>query len=196
MSSWFTHVNELITQGEHARAAEDLERRLAEDPKNVQLRQILAEVLVLDGREKQAVSLLEGTVRELIADGLVTKAIAILKKIQTIDPDQQDAALMIPALVEMQQKNAAAEAAAEPDPAAAVATAVPRSEVPAERLAAVAGVQWLQQRGLDVCAVSGMLAASPLAIPETTSALGLPVLAKKDLADPAVALGLLTGEGH
>ena len=65
-----------------------------------------------------------------------------------------------------------------------------------DAMGAVAGVQWLQQRGLDVCAVSGMLTASPLAIRETTSALGLPVLSKQNLSDPVVALGLLMGDGY
>ena len=65
-----------------------------------------------------------------------------------------------------------------------------------DAMGAIAGVQWLQQRGMDVCAVSGMLSASPLAARETTSALGLPVLSKTDLSDPAVALRLLTGENH
>lgn len=64
-----------------------------------------------------------------------------------------------------------------------------------DAMGAVAGVHWLQQRGLDICAVSGMLTASPLAIRETTSAVGLPVLSKQELSDPATALGLLTGDG-
>jgi hypothetical protein len=64
-----------------------------------------------------------------------------------------------------------------------------------DAMGAVAGVHWLQQRGLDVCAVSGALTASPLAIRETSSAIGLPVLSKQELSDPVVALALLTGDG-
>ena len=62
-----------------------------------------------------------------------------------------------------------------------------------DAMGAVAGVQWLHARELDVCAVSGSLTASPLAIRETSSALGLPVLSKTDLSDSATALALLNG---
>jgi hypothetical protein len=60
-----------------------------------------------------------------------------------------------------------------------------------DALGAVAGVQWLHRKGIDVCAVSGALTASPLAIREASTATGLPVLSKKDLSDPATALTLL-----
>lgn len=64
-----------------------------------------------------------------------------------------------------------------------------------DAMGAVAGVQWLQSKGLSVCAVSGSLTASPLAIRETSSALGLPVLSKQVLSDPAAALELLSDDG-
>lgn len=62
-----------------------------------------------------------------------------------------------------------------------------------DAMGALAGVQWLQGRGLKVTAVSGTLTASPLAVREAASATGLPVLAKKDLADPSTAMDLLSG---
>lgn len=64
-----------------------------------------------------------------------------------------------------------------------------------DAMGAVAGVQWLCAKGLDVCAVSGALTAAPLAIRETSTATGLPVLSKKDLSDPAIALSLLSKKG-
>lgn len=60
-----------------------------------------------------------------------------------------------------------------------------------DAMGAVAGVQWLHARGLEVGAVSGALTASPLAVREAASALGLPILSKKDLSDPATASQLL-----
>ncbi len=62
-----------------------------------------------------------------------------------------------------------------------------------DAMGAVAGVQWLQAHELEVSAVSGSLTASPLAVRETSGALGLPVLSKNDLSDPATALALLDG---
>ena len=63
-----------------------------------------------------------------------------------------------------------------------------------DAMGAVAGVQWLQTKGLAVCAVSGSLTASPLAVRETSGATGLPVLGKKELSTPATALTLLDGQ--
>lgn len=65
-----------------------------------------------------------------------------------------------------------------------------------DAMGAVAGVQWLQSKGLNVHAVSGTLTTSPLAIRETSTALGLPVLSKQGLSDPAVALELLADGGN
>jgi len=65
----------------------------------------------------------------------------------------------------------------------------------ADAMGALAGVQWLQSRDLEVCAVSGSLTASPLLVRETSSALGLPVLSKKQLSDPSAAGSLLRGPG-
>jgi hypothetical protein len=60
-----------------------------------------------------------------------------------------------------------------------------------DAMGAVAGVQWLQRKGLEICAVSGALTASPLAMRETSSALGIPVVGRKELSDPAYASTLL-----
>lgn len=65
-----------------------------------------------------------------------------------------------------------------------------------DAMGAVAGVQWLQSKGLNVHAVSGALTASPLAIRETSTALGLPVLSKQGLSDPSVALEFLADGGN
>ena len=65
-----------------------------------------------------------------------------------------------------------------------------------DAMGAVAGVQWLQSKGLNVHAVSGALTASPLAVRETSTALGLPVLSKQGLSDPSVALELLVDGGN
>ncbi len=120
-------INELIAQGQYARAAEELESYLAEEPAGaVHLRQLLADVLVRDGRPQRAMGILEDLVKEYIAGGFVTKAIAMLKKIQRIEPGQVEAELMIQTLVEMQQQSAAESVPAPPAPS----PVVPRAEIP------------------------------------------------------------------
>lgn len=53
-----------------------------------------------------------------------------------------------------------------------------------DSLGAVAGVQWLEQRGLPVVAVSGMVTTAPLGIEETTRFARVPVMGLAELADP------------
>ena len=64
-----------------------------------------------------------------------------------------------------------------------------------DAMGAVAGVRWLQDKGIEVCAISGVLSAAPLAVREASSATGLPVLSKKALSDPDVAVALLEKKG-
>lgn len=54
-------------------------------------------------------------------------------------------------------------------------------------MGALAGIRWLQERGLPVLAVSGRMTASPLAAREAQSVLKLPVLDLDDLASPEIA---------
>jgi hypothetical protein len=56
-----------------------------------------------------------------------------------------------------------------------------------DALSAVAGVEWLQRHHLPICAVSGILTASPLAMREAHTAIGLPVLDPDALSTAGVA---------
>ncbi len=60
-----------------------------------------------------------------------------------------------------------------------------------DAMSAIAGVAWLEQRGLPVVAVSGVLTASPLATREAGAALKVPTCTIDDLATPAVLCGVL-----
>lgn len=57
-------------------------------------------------------------------------------------------------------------------------------------MCAIAGVDWLQRRGLTVAAVSGVLTASPLAMREAAGELSVPVHTIDDLATAEVVSGL------
>lgn len=59
-----------------------------------------------------------------------------------------------------------------------------------DALSAKSGVAWLQEASLPVCAVTGLLTASPLAVRETAAAVALPVVGPKDLRN-ARSLGEL-----
>lgn len=61
----------------------------------------------------------------------------------------------------------------------------------ADALGAAGGLRLLQQAGVKVAAVSGVLTASPLAVREATDVLDVPVINTYGLCDPATALTLM-----
>ncbi|MCL4806674.1 MAG: cyclic nucleotide-binding domain-containing protein [Thermoanaerobaculia bacterium] len=87
--SWLSggdDVAELIAKRNYGRAAKVLRGQLAKDPANAQTRQQLADVLALDGKPREAVELLWKLADEYASSGFVGKAIAVLKKVQRLDP--------------------------------------------------------------------------------------------------------------
>ena len=61
----------------------------------------------------------------------------------------------------------------------------------ADSMGAVAGVEWLEQRGLPVLALAGAITMSPLAVREAVAHTRLKVLGLQQLQDPAHATELL-----
>jgi len=87
--SWLSggdDVAELISKRNYPRAAKVLRGQLAKDPANASVRQQLADVLALDGKLYEAVELLWKLADEYGTSGFVGKAIAVLKKVQRLDP--------------------------------------------------------------------------------------------------------------
>ncbi|MCP4203556.1 MAG: cyclic nucleotide-binding domain-containing protein [bacterium] len=108
MLSWLQgkkDVNRLIARGQYAKAIKVIQKHLREDPKSVHLRKMLADVLERDGQKRRAIEVLEGLVQEFSTEGFVTKAIAVLKKIQRIDPGQSDAEEMLDTLIKIRGRD-------------------------------------------------------------------------------------------
>lgn len=87
--SWLSGGNdvaELIAKRSYARAAKVLRGQLAKDPSNPSTRQQLADVLALDGKTREAVELLWKLADQYATSGFVGKAVAVLKKVQRLDP--------------------------------------------------------------------------------------------------------------
>ena len=63
---------------------------------------------------------------------------------------------------------------------------------PEYAMGAIAGENWLRQRGLPLLALGGVLTAAPLQRRETRQGTGLPVYSRQDLAQPKTALSLLS----
>ncbi len=119
MLSWLQgkkDVNQLIARGQYPKAIKVLEKHLRDNPKSAHLRKLLAEVLERDGQKRRAIEVLEGLVHEYSSEGFVTKAIAVLKKIQRIDPQQSDAGEMLETLVKIRSKDKGAPRREAPPP--------------------------------------------------------------------------------
>ncbi len=102
-------VNRLIAKGKYAKAIKLLRRSLRKRPDSVQLRQQLADALARHGDRIEAVRLLDQLVDEFAGAGFVAKAIAVLKKMQRIDPERPDTDEKLARLVMQRQKEDAGE---------------------------------------------------------------------------------------
>lgn len=60
-----------------------------------------------------------------------------------------------------------------------------------DALGARAGMDWLENRGIPVAGISGLVTASQLARQETQRATAMPVWSRDELADPELAMSLL-----
>lgn len=90
--SWFSSdpedVAALVAKRSYGRAAKVLRARLERDPQNVSLELQLADVLQLDGQSAEAVAILLLAADGYARSGFLAKAIALLKKVQRIDPER------------------------------------------------------------------------------------------------------------
>jgi cAMP-dependent protein kinase regulator len=79
-------VDRLIARKSYRKAAELIHRELDTHRGDARLRQQLADVFALDGKPKEAAALLEELAVDFASRGFTVKAIALLKKIQRLDP--------------------------------------------------------------------------------------------------------------
>jgi len=97
-------LSELIARKKYARAIEVLRAQFAERPPNVQTRLQFVDLLVLAGRSREAVPVLVGLAEELARDGFHTKAVAILKRADKIEPGMPHVEALLAELVHRQYR--------------------------------------------------------------------------------------------
>lgn len=88
MFSWASGntVDDLLAQQKYDHAIELLEQRLEKDPHNVRVRLQFGDALVSKGEKERATKILLGLVDQLVSDGLLPKAIVVLKKLTRVEP--------------------------------------------------------------------------------------------------------------
>lgn len=90
---------DLLARKQYGKAVELAQAQLRARPRAGRLRLQLADTLIAAGRGREAVSTLREMADELAADGFAAKAIAILKRIQKIDPGRIDIERRLAALI-------------------------------------------------------------------------------------------------
>lgn len=100
-------VDDLVARREFGKAAELIREQLRKAPRDQRLRQHLADTLALGGHNVEAISLLRELADEYVAEGFVAKGIAVLKKIQKIDPSDTTVEHKLAGLVEGHEQEAA-----------------------------------------------------------------------------------------
>lgn len=90
MLSWIsgkeTTVEELIAQKQYDKAIEAIKTQLDGRPKNTRLRLQMSDVLAMAERTDAAIKVMLELAEEFATEGFTAKAVAILKKIQRLDP--------------------------------------------------------------------------------------------------------------
>lgn len=106
MFSWSSSndIDQLIAKKKYARAAEMIRAELKREPDNVRLRQQLADVYVLDEKPKEAAPILVDLANEYVRAGFDAKGIALLKRIQRIDPGHRKVEEQLASLIRRGQK--------------------------------------------------------------------------------------------
>lgn len=90
---WFRSeedIDVLIAKGKLDKASKLLRERLNKNPESAQARQQLGDVLGRAGRRDEAIQVLAPLIHQFTQQGFSTKAIAVVKKIQRLDPNRSD----------------------------------------------------------------------------------------------------------
>jgi outer membrane PBP1 activator LpoA protein len=99
-------VLSLIAAKDYGRAIEVLRAQLKKRGASTTLRKQLADVLELSGKTHEAVALLLPLADQFAREGFAAKAVAVLKKIQKIDPGRRDVEERLAQVIEEKQREA------------------------------------------------------------------------------------------
>ena len=103
-------VQDLIAKKNYAKALDLIRTDLAKRPEDHRLRLQQADVLILAGRGKEAAPVLLTLADEHASEGFAAKAIAVLKRIEKIDPGRRDVEQRLARLIQVKVRGTPATA--------------------------------------------------------------------------------------
>lgn len=145
----------LIARGKYKQAIDALSELLQKHGADPRLRMKLADVLVLSGRQREAVPVLLDLADEFAAEGQAAKSIALLKKVQRIDPGRAGVEGKLADVLQAKERRqrgwdpTGAQAVGQEPPSWASSTfspehfAAPSAYSPEQRIAAARGASWV-----------------------------------------------------
>jgi hypothetical protein len=145
----------LMARRKYPQAIEALRQLLQKHGGDLRLRMKLADALMLAGREREAAPVLLELADALAAEGQAAKSIALLKKVQKIDPGRADVEGKLADLIKTKERRTKGwdpqgdKAVGYEPPSWAASTfspdqfAAPRIYTDAERIAAARGASWV-----------------------------------------------------
>lgn len=107
-------VADFIARRQYAKAIEIIKEQVRSQKADTRVRLQLADVLVMAGRPQEAVAVLIPLADEYARDGFAAKAVAVLKRIQKIEPRRRDIEPRLAALIEEKQRQATVPIASSP----------------------------------------------------------------------------------
>jgi CRP-like cAMP-binding protein len=99
-------VSTLIAKKKYSKAIEVIRAQLKGQRPDPRLRLQLADVLILTGKNREAIAILTPLADEFAREGFAAKAISVLKKIQKIEPGRRDVDARLAGLIEEKQRHA------------------------------------------------------------------------------------------
>lgn len=99
-------VASLIAKKNYSKAIEVIKAQLKSGRPDARLRMQLGDVLMLAGSNREAVQVLLPVADEYARDGFAAKAVAVLKKIQKLDPGRRDIETRLAQLIQEKQNQA------------------------------------------------------------------------------------------
>jgi hypothetical protein len=168
----------LIARGKYKQAIEALRELLAKHGADPRLRMKLADVLVLSGRQREAVPVLLDLADEFAAEGQAAKSIALLKKVQRIDPGRADVEGKLADVLQAKERRTRGwdpqgeEAVGHEPPSWSSSTFSPEHFATAaaysaeQRIAAARGASWVPSTRQDETTPEGAPADEPITVYE------------------------------
>jgi hypothetical protein len=168
----------LIARGKYKQAIEALRELLGKHGADPRLRMKLADVLVLSGRQREAVPVLLDLADEFAAEGQAAKSIALLKKVQRIDPGRADVEGKLADVLQAKERRKRGwdpqgeQAVGHEPPSWSSSTFSPEHFASAaaysaeQRIAAARGASWVPSTRQDETAPEGVPAEEPITVYE------------------------------